>query len=121
METYVATGEVTSLKHELRDDAMEGGASISEALLASAESAEVLSSLGDDIVVEGEVDTAGLLCMASGQLGDAGQNLQRRWGRRGEVNKTKAELAVLGGIEVRRSLVSDGRGMTVMQMGMMMD
>jgi len=50
--TYVAAGEVTTLKHELRDDAVEGGALVVEglagaasALLAGAERAEVLSSL----------------------------------------------------------------------------
>ena len=41
---------------------MELGAGVAEALLASAESAEVLSGLGDDIVVEGEVDAAGAGC-----------------------------------------------------------
>jgi len=56
--SYVATGEVTTLEHELGDHAVELGAGVAEALLASAESAEVLSGLGDDIVVEGEVDAA---------------------------------------------------------------
>lgn len=41
---------------------MEGRAGVAEALLASAESAEVLSGLGDNIIVEVEVDAAGLLC-----------------------------------------------------------
>lgn len=59
---YVATGEVTTLEHELRDDAVEGRAGVAKALLASAESAEVLSGLGDNVVVEVEVDAAGLLC-----------------------------------------------------------
>jgi hypothetical protein len=59
---YVATGEVTALKHELRDDAVEGRASISEALLAGAKSTEVLSGLWDYIIVEVEVDAALLLC-----------------------------------------------------------
>ena len=59
---YVATGEVTALKHELRDNAVEGRTSVSEALLAGAESTEVLSGLWDYIVVEVEVDAAGLLC-----------------------------------------------------------
>lgn len=59
---YVATGEVTTLEHELRDDAVEGRAGVAEALLAGAESAEVLSGLGDNVVVEVEVDAAGLLC-----------------------------------------------------------
>jgi len=57
----VATGEVTSLEHELRDNAVEGRASVSETLLAGAESAEVLSSLWDNVIVEVEVDAAGLL------------------------------------------------------------
>lgn len=59
---YVATGEVTTLEHELGDDAVEGRTSVAEALLAGAESAEVLSGLGDNIVVEVEVDATGLAC-----------------------------------------------------------
>lgn len=62
--TDVATGEVTALKHEIRNDAVERGALVAEALLAGAESTEVLSSLGDDGVVELEVDTAALDCVA---------------------------------------------------------
>jgi len=58
---YVATGEVTALKHELRDNAVEGRISVAEALLAGAESTEVLSGLWDYIVVEVEVDAALLL------------------------------------------------------------
>jgi len=46
----------------LRDDAVEGRASISEALLAGAKSTEVLSGLWDYIIVEVEVDAALLLC-----------------------------------------------------------
>lgn len=62
--TDVTTGEVTALKHEIRNDAVERGALVPEALLAGAESAEVLSSLGDDRVVELEVDAAALDCIA---------------------------------------------------------
>lgn len=40
---------------------MELGALVAEALLAGAESAEVLGGLGDNIVEELEVDAAGLL------------------------------------------------------------
>jgi hypothetical protein len=58
---YVAASEVTTLKHELRDHAVKLGALVAEALLAGAESAEVLGSLGNDIVEEIEVDAAGLL------------------------------------------------------------
>jgi hypothetical protein len=61
-DSYVATGEVTTLEHELRDDTVELGAGVAEALLASAESAEVLSGLGDNVVVEGEVDAAAAGC-----------------------------------------------------------
>jgi hypothetical protein len=54
----VATGEVTTLKHEVGDDAVEGGAGIAEAVLASAELAEVAGGLGNDVIVEVEDDTA---------------------------------------------------------------
>jgi hypothetical protein len=57
---YVATLEVTTLKHELGDDAVEFGTSVSEALLTGAKSAKVLSSLGNYVIIEDEVDTAGL-------------------------------------------------------------
>lgn len=43
---------------------MELGARVAEALLARAESAEVLRRLGDYVVVELEVDAAGLVWMA---------------------------------------------------------
>lgn len=61
-ETYVATGEITALKHELRDHAMELGAGVTKALLTSAESTEVLGGLGDNIVIEIKVDAAALFC-----------------------------------------------------------
>jgi hypothetical protein len=57
---YVATGEVTTLEHELGDDTVEGRALVAEALLTGAESAEVLSGLGDDVGVEVEVDASAL-------------------------------------------------------------
>lgn len=62
MCTDIATSEVTTLQHELRDDAVELAALVAEALLAGAESTEILSGLGDYIVVEGEVDAALLSC-----------------------------------------------------------
>lgn len=61
-KTYVATGEVTALKHEVGDDSVEGRTLVAEALLASAESTEVLSGLGDHVVEEVEVDATLLLC-----------------------------------------------------------
>jgi hypothetical protein len=41
---------------------VELGAGVAEALLASAESAEVLGGLGDNVVVESEVDAASAGC-----------------------------------------------------------
>lgn len=65
MRTYVATGEVTALKHELRDDTVELAALVAEALLAGAERTEVLGGLGDDVVEELKVDAARALCWIS--------------------------------------------------------
>jgi hypothetical protein len=63
--THVATGEVTTLEHEVRDDTVELWARVAEALLASAESAEVLDGLGDNVIEELEVDAAGALWLSS--------------------------------------------------------
>jgi len=79
----VATGEVTALKHELRDDAVESRASVSEALLAGAKSTEVLSGLGDYIIVEVEVDATGLLCNLGGLLAGGIEN----WALPGNVEE----------------------------------
>lgn len=58
----VATGEVTTLEHELGDDTVELGAGVTEAVLASAESTEVLGGLGDDVSAQLHDDAAnGLL------------------------------------------------------------
>ena len=69
---------------------MELGASVAEALLASAESAEVLSGLGDDVVVEGEVDAAGASCEAvrSALIGNDGRpmSIWTRWFKWTSVN-----------------------------------
>ena len=62
--TYIAACEVATLKHELRDHTVEFGATVSEALLAGAKGAEVLSGLWHDVVIEVEVDPAGLTWMA---------------------------------------------------------
>lgn len=56
----VATGEVTTLEHELGDDTVECRALVAEALGTGAELLEVLGGLGDDVVVEGEVNVTGL-------------------------------------------------------------
>ena len=62
LQSYIATGEVASLKHELRNDSVESAALVAEALLASAESTEVLDGLGNYIIVEVEVDATLLGC-----------------------------------------------------------
>jgi hypothetical protein len=59
--TYVATGEVTTLEHEVGDHTVELGAGVTKALLSGAESAEVLCSFGNDIVEELKVDATRLL------------------------------------------------------------
>lgn len=59
--SYVTTSEVTTLKHEVWDDAVELAALVAEALLVGAESTEVLDGLWDNIIVEVEVDDASAL------------------------------------------------------------
>ena len=54
--TYVATSEVTTLEHELRDDAVERRALVSLTFRSDAELSEVLGSLRHDVIVEIEVD-----------------------------------------------------------------
>ena len=54
--TYVSAGEVAALEHELRDDAVEGRALVAETRLPSAQLSEVFDGLGDNLVVEFEVD-----------------------------------------------------------------
>jgi hypothetical protein len=54
----VVPGEVTALKHELRDDAMEARSSVAVTVLASGELTEVASGFGHNIVVKLEDDAA---------------------------------------------------------------
>ena len=61
-DAYVTTSEIPTLKHELRNHAVELAALVAEALLASAQGTEVLCSLWHDIVKELEVDAAGACC-----------------------------------------------------------
>jgi hypothetical protein len=58
--THVATGEVTTLEHELGDHTVESRALVALTLLSVAELGEVLGSLGDNFGVELEVDAADL-------------------------------------------------------------
>jgi hypothetical protein len=64
----VTAGEVTTLEHEVGDDSVERRALVAKALLAGAESTEVLSGLGDNIIEEVEGDAARLLLNGAGGL-----------------------------------------------------
>ena len=60
-DSHVAAGKVTTLEHEVRDDAVEAGAVVAEAVLASAELPKVAGGLRDNVVEEVEGDAALLL------------------------------------------------------------
>ena len=64
-ETHVAAGEVTTLEHEVGDDAVEAGALVALLHGSLAELTEVTGSLGDILLVEVEVDAANLGCKRS--------------------------------------------------------
>jgi hypothetical protein len=87
---YIATGEITTLKHEVGNNTVEGRILIAEALLAGAESSEVLGGLGDVFVVEDKVDAAGLVCQ--------GVNLCREETMRGRREMGFSMIARRGGI-----------------------
>lgn len=59
--TNVTPGEITTLSHESTNYTVELAAGIAESLFASAESAEVLSSLRDDGIVEVEDNASPVL------------------------------------------------------------
>lgn len=83
--TDIAASEVTTLQHELRDDSVKLAALVAKALLAGAESAEVLSSFWDYIVVEVEVDPASLGC---------GFIKSQQASRREELPATRAKVSI---------------------------
>ena len=56
--THVAAGEVTTLEHEIGDNAVEGRTLVTLALGSLAEPSKVLGGLGDNVAVEVEVDLA---------------------------------------------------------------
>ena len=60
--SHISTSEVTSLEHEFGDHTMELRVFVSEALLASAQCAEVLYRFGDNIIEEDEIDATRLSC-----------------------------------------------------------
>ena len=62
ISTYIATSEVTALEHECRDHTVKLGTLIAKAFLAGAEGTEVLSGLGNDVIIESEIDSASLGC-----------------------------------------------------------
>lgn len=56
VSTNITAGEVTTLEHELGDDTVEGRALVTLTLGLGAELSEVLGGLGDNVVVELEVN-----------------------------------------------------------------
>jgi hypothetical protein len=61
--TYIVAGEVASLEHEVGDDAVEDAALVVLARGgALADFGEVVGSLGDDVIVEDEVDASFARC-----------------------------------------------------------
>ena len=61
--TYVATSEVSALKHEVGDDTVEGRSLVALTLGFQAQLTEVLDRLGNIGVEELEVDPTGLICI----------------------------------------------------------
>jgi hypothetical protein len=55
------SGEITALKHELRDDTVETRTGIAKAILASGELPEVPCGSRDDLVVQPENDATSVL------------------------------------------------------------
>ena len=93
--TYVATGEVTTLEHEIGDDTVEGGALVTLALRQLAKLTEVLSGLGDVFLVEVEGDAARLGYRQRQSL-SASSDDERNW-RRG-IEGEKNAFALVRGI-----------------------
>lgn len=60
--TYITTSEVTALEHELRNHTVKLGTLEAKAFLAGGEGTEVLNGLGNDVVIEIEIDSASLGC-----------------------------------------------------------
>lgn len=60
--THVALGEVTTLKHEVGDNTVEGRSGVAKTMLASGKLTEVGGGLRDDVVEELEHDAAQGLC-----------------------------------------------------------
>ncbi len=84
----VAAGEVSTLKHEVGDDTVEGGALVTETVLAGGELAEVTCRLGDDVVVEPEDDaTGGLVVNRDVELRTPTPPSQYRETRRGQTGR----------------------------------
>jgi len=75
----ISSSEVTTLAHEIRDDAVEGAALETEALLASAECTKVLASLRDHVVSEGH-DNAAKRCLVGGHVEEDLERTHRKSG-----------------------------------------
>lgn len=103
--SYVATGEVTTLEHELGDDTVELAARVAEALLASAQGTEVLSGLGDNIIEELEVDAARAGWMGEGvsEMDDEVKRIEWLSSRTLVALVGRGDLAIGIGLQLRTS------------------
>lgn len=68
----VASGEVTTLQHELRNHSVESRVGVAKSLLTSAQSSEVLSGLRNDIVVQLEGNSSELVAVGGNIKVDLG-------------------------------------------------
>lgn len=103
-------GEITTLNHKVLDDAVEGGTSVAEALLASSKSSEVLSSLGNSLAIETKGDATqrlvALLDIEVHLVGDLGT--LGRLGRLGEEDQPDCEQKGGSGEEPSQGEHDDG-------------
>ena len=98
----VTGGEVTTLKHELGDDTVEGRALVAETGSASAELAEVLGGLGNDVIVELEGDAS----RRGAVVGDVEKDVGHDSGSRSELT---SESSVHGRVNGKQANANQKR------------
>lgn len=70
----IASGEVTTLQHELRNHSVENRVGVAETLFTSAQGSEVLSGLWHNVVVQLERDSAEFLAVGGDVKEDLGHS-----------------------------------------------
>jgi hypothetical protein len=106
----VTLGEVTALDHKVLDDTVESRALVTEALLTSGQSAEILSGFGDSLAIETHDDAAerlvtllnvevDLVCDLGtlgsvGRLGEEEKAEPKEQGRRKKATKVEHDCCV---------------------------